>query len=492
MKILRTAKNVSLTVLVSALLLVPHCAVRAQETNQMEQLKRQLEQMQANFEKVQREQREQIEALTKQLNEVIQQQTAASDQKKLESQLAVELASNAPPATASAAEITPAPWSAAQPLTVARSASAYLNMSFDALFAAGGSTAPDVEALEFGSHDPKQNGFTVQNLEMTLDGKVDPYFRGQANLVFQVNPNGETTFEAEEAYLETISLPLNLQVKAGQYFTAFGRINPQHPHAWDFADQPLVIGRFLGPDGLRNPGAQVSWLAPTPFYSELFVSVQNSGGETAFSFGDTDGAELISQHPGVPVKVNNLGDLLYAPRYVVSFNPGDEHTVVLGASGAFGPNASGADANTRIYGADLFYKWKSSRHDKGFPFVTWQTEYLYSHYESAAFGGDLVTPPASATTFNNWGVYSQVSYGFRPRWVVSFRGDYVTGQPGDFWADPVLNNRYRFSPAITFYPSEFSKLRLQYNYDHIQNTGIENSVWLQLEFLLGAHSAHKF
>ena len=481
----------SLIVLVSALVLVPHRAVQAQETNQMNQLKRQLEQMQENFEKVQRAQREQIEALTKQLNEVIQHSTATAEQKKLEAQLALALATNQPAAVVAAAT-APSAWSPAQPLTVARSGASYLNMSFDGMFAVGGSSAQDVQALEYGGHDPKQNGFTVQNLEMTLDGKVDPYFKGQANIVLQINPDGETTVEAEEAYLETISLPWNLQVKAGQYYTQFGRINPQHPHSWDFVDQPLVIGRFLGPDGLRNPGAQISWLAPTPFYSELFLSVQNSGGATANSFRDVTGTELITQHPGVDTSVQNAGDMLYAPRYVMSFDLGDEHTLVLGGSAAFGPNASGQDGQTAIYGADLFYKWKSRNHDKGFPFVTWQTEYLYSHYDAAAYPGSPGFPSSSATTINNWGVYSQVSYGFRPRWVASLRGDFVTGQSGDFWTDPLLNDRSRISPALTFFPSEFSKIRLQYNYDHIQNVGVENSVWFQFEFLLGAHSAHKF
>ena len=448
--------------------------------------------MQENFNRQQLLQQQQIEALTKKLNEVIQQSTAASDQKKLESQRALDLATNRPNASASAAALAPAPWSPVQPLTVARSGASYLNLSFDALFAVGGSTAQNIEALEYGGHDPKQNGFTVQNLEMTLDGKVDPYFKGQANIVMQINPAGETSVEVEEAYLETISLPWNLQVKAGQYFTQFGRINPQHPHAWDFVDQPLVNGRFLGPDGLRNPGAQISWLTPTPFYSELFFSVQNSGGETATSFRDVEGAKLITQRPGVDTSVQNVGDMLYAPRYAMSFDLGDEHTMVLGGSGAFGPNASGQDGRTAIYGADLFYKWKSRKHDKGFPFVTWQTEYLYSHYSAAAYPGDINNPPSAATTINNWGVYSQVSYGFQPRWVASLRGDYVTGRPGDFWTNPLLNDRYRISPALTFYPSEFSKIRLQYNYDHIQNTGPENSLWLQFEFLLGAHSSHKF
>jgi len=375
-------------------------------------------------------------------------------------------------------------------MTLAGNVSSYVNLSFDALFAAGGSTSQDIESLQFGGHDPKQNGFTVQNLELTLDGTVDPYFRGQANLIFQLDAEGETVFEIEEAFAETLSLPFGLAVKGGQYFSPFGRINPTHPHTWDFVDQPLVIGRFLGPDGLRNPGAQVSWLAPTPFYSEVTLSVQNSRGETAFSFRNDEGSELIAGRPGAMTSVRGLGDLLYVPRYAASFDLGTEHTVLLGVSGAFGPNATGGD--TRVYGADLFYKWKSSHHHQGFPFVTWQTEFLYRDYHAAAYAGDPDNPATPDQTLHDWGVYSQVSYGFRPRWVASLRGDYVTGEPGTFSANPVANDRYRLAPAITFYPSEFSKLRLQYNYDDIQNTGIEHSLWLQLEFLLGAHSAHRF
>ena len=53
--------------------------------------------------------------------------------------------------------------------------------------------------------------------------------------------------------------------------------------------------------------------------------------------------------------------------------------------------------------------------------------------------------------------------------------------------------RYRLSPNITFYLTEFSKLRLQYNYDNILGDDrTEHSVFLQFEFLLGSHGAHKF
>ena len=81
----------------------------------------------------------------------------------------------------------------------------------------------------------------------------------------------------------------NLQVRGGQFMTDFGRINSQHPHSWSFVDVPLVNARFLGSDGLRNPGARLSWLAPTAFYSEMFLAVQNSQGETASGFRSSGG-----------------------------------------------------------------------------------------------------------------------------------------------------------------------------------------------------------
>jgi len=58
--------------------------------------------------------------------------------------------------------------------------------------------------------------------------------------------------------------------------------------------------------------------------------------------------------------------------------------------------------------------------------------------------------------------------------------------------DPLRNDRWRLSPNLTWYPSEYSKLRLQYNYDDRADIGVDHSVWFQFEFLLGAHAAHKF
>jgi hypothetical protein len=117
---------------------------------------------------------------------------------ELERQLAKELGATAPVPPASAAPAVP-------PITLVSGAAGknYLNLSVDALFAAGASTEPSVPPLEPGGHDPAQRGFTVQNLEAVFEGAVDPYFRGQANVVLQITPEGETTVELEEAYATT-------------------------------------------------------------------------------------------------------------------------------------------------------------------------------------------------------------------------------------------------------------------------------------------------
>jgi hypothetical protein len=113
-------------------------------------------------------------------------------------------------------------------------------------------------------------------------------------------------------------------------------------------------------------------------------------------------------------------------------------------------------------------------------------------YEVFQAGADPLAGLPSET-LKDWGFYSQVLWGFHPRWVAGLRGEYADGNTGAFDAGDVFRGeRVRVSPVLTFYPSEFSKIRLQYNYDQGELFGTEHSVWLQLEFLLGAHGAHKF
>lgn len=470
-------------------LLMAGLQVPAQEAGDVEQLRKQLQEMKASFEAAQKLQREQIEVLQKQLDAVQRQQAVAPP-----------VATMSAPVIASAPEVTK-DWKPTDPIRIGKGG-AYADLSMVGTFAVGGSTASDIAGgTQLGGHDPNQRGFTVQGVELSLQGAVDPYFRANANIAFLLGNDGETSVELEEGWLETVSLPGNLQIRAGQYLTEFGRINTQHPHSWGFVDAPIVNGRLLGEDGLRNPGARISWLVPTPFYSELFFGVQNSQGGTAYSFRNDHEGEAFLGRLADDQGVKGFSDMLYSARYAASFEPTENQTLLGGLSAVFGPNSSGGNTDTQIYGTDVYWKWKSPRAHGGFPFVSWQTEALLRRYQAGAstsvdLTGDSAPDFVPRETVTDWGAYSQVLWGFKPGWVAGLRGDFVTGNKADYeklyGADVSRATRWRISPNLTWYPSEFSKIRLQYNYDDRDLVGVDHSVWLQFEFLLGAHAAHKF
>ena len=300
------------------------------------------------------------------------------------------------------------------------------------MFALAASTAADLYHIEVGDHDPQQRGFNARNAEIALDGAVDPYFEGFANIVLKLDNDNETEIELEEAFMQTTSLPFGLQLKGGQFFAAFGRINPTHPHTWDFADAPLVNGRLLGPDGLRGVGVQLSWTLPVPWYSQLIGGMQNGRGGTAYSFRNPGENGIFYCRETTDREIRGLGDFLWLPRWENSFNLSETQTVLGGVSGAFDSNDTGATSRTQIYGADLLYKWKSTHAEGGFPFVKWQTEAMYSRFE-AGRGVDESFPVAE--TFHDWGMYSQVVWGFKKGWVAGVRGDYLHMQESQFTDD---------------------------------------------------------
>jgi len=360
----------------------------------------------------------------------------------------------------------------------------------------GSSTASD-EALGFmnlGDHDPKVRGFNVRNEELVISADVDPYFYGFFDVVYKINEDGDSEVELEEAYAVTTSLPANLQVKVGQFFTEFGRTNPGHPHTWQFLTYPIILGRVFGGDGWRGQGARVSWLAPIKDFSVMLLGgVQNAKGGTEASFLGVEG-EQVGAYTLMNEPFHGLSDLAWNARLEVSRDLAAWEgtvTALLGFSFGYGPNGTGSDANTSIYGADLYLKWRPESTDAGWPFVAWQTEFLWRDYDAAAQEDPAVLPP---TLYRDWGFYTDVVWAFRRPWTAGIRYDYADSNG----AYPGVAQRV--SVAVTYYTSEFARIRLQLNWD--DTNGLSSmvpgqsdhnfSVWLNFDFSLGKHGAHKF
>jgi hypothetical protein len=414
-----------------------------------------------------------------------------------------------------------------QPLG-ARSRLQLLDVSLDVLAAGGGSSATDdeLETLQGGGHDPNQRGFTLQNVELSLLGAVDPFLTGEAHLIYFIDPEGESNFEVEEAFARTQRLPFGLEehgleLEVGQFFTEFGRINPQHPHQWHWQDQPVVNTRFFGADGMRQTGVRAGWLTPLPWFSELHAGVQNAKGETMVSFLANDEVfeeRAIGGRPFGDERVGSPNDLLKLLRWVNAVDLSDTWSTQLGLSGVHGPNATGPDGSTLVYGADWVVKWRPLQTDRGWPFVLFESEIMRREYRADDFFGcpveeeDGACPVAETgigrEELRDWGFYAQLLWGFRRGWAGGLRFEHATGSGSDVAfddaagsfvrvsrdTDPFRADRTRVSPLLVFHPSEFSRLRLQYNYDVADDLDEEHqhSVWAGIEFLFGAHPAHGY
>ncbi|RIK90388.1 MAG: hypothetical protein DCC71_25570 [Proteobacteria bacterium] len=402
-----------------------------------------------------------------------------------------------------------------------------LDLSLDVLAAAGGSGATDdqLEILQGGGHDPRQRGFTLQQAELSMRGAVDPFFTGEAHLIYFLDPEGESQFEIEEAFATSRMLPFGLdehgvQLEVGHFFTEFGRINPIHPHAWDWMDLPVVNARLFGEDGMRAPGARVGWLLPLPWFSELHAGVQNAKGETMQSFLQSDEAaeeRPIGGRPFADPGVRSAADLAWLVRWVNGFDLSDTWSAQLGGSAMHGPNASGGDGATWLYGGDLVVKWRPLATDRGWPFVTFQSEILGRRYEADAFSVCLDASDCASgrvrvgrDALRDWGFYAQLLWGFRRNWAAGLRVEHATASGDGFDADatlatgraafvdpsldPYRDDRTRLSPLLVFHPSEFSRLRLQANYDWTESPELDDalSIWAGIEFLFGSHPAHAY
>lgn len=319
-----------------------------------------------------------------------------------------------------------------------------------------------------------RKGFNLDSAELFLFAPVDPYFNLYATI-----PVTEDGAELEEAYFVTTALPYGLQIKGGKFKSGFGRINSQHPHAWDFVDIPLAYKAFSGPEGVTEKGVQLTYLPPLPFYTLLGAEILQGENDILFGSDAKPGPHAYTLFAKASFDLSDNSTILFGP----SIMTGKTKTDSVAADTEF-------RGTSTLYGLEFTYKWKPSKTQN----LAVQSEYLYRRQKGKL--EDTVALTTNTLKRAQDGLYFQTVYQF-DRWRVGTRYDVLSlfkdnyilaGANQDFGKKP-----WRASGMLEFNATEFSRIRLQYNHDRSARNGKTNQeLFLQFVFGIGAHGAHPF
>ncbi len=318
--------------------------------------------------------------------------------------------------------------------------------------------------------DKPRNGLSLQEAELQFTADVDPYLR--ANALFSVGQeSGSASYSVspEEVFLETISLPY-VTIRAGKFKMALGRHNQLHAHAFPFISAPLIHTRILGDEGLNDAGISASALIPAPWFSEFTLQAFSLRNETLFGYN-------VAGDVGALARWKNLWDLR------------DSLTMELGFSGARGKNSRGVVAH--IWESDLTFKWRPTESTRQLALI-WSTEYLQAKRtglnqdRTVNVNGSDVTVQDSLERLG--GVATWLQFQFARRWWIQGRYEY-----SGLVHSPAVSEATKESALLAFLPSEFSAIRLQY--DWIQDKSRprkDHAIALQYNVSIGAHPAHTY
>lgn len=305
----------------------------------------------------------------------------------------------------------------------------------------------------------------VREAEVMLYGPIDHLFDGALSLA--AHPEGGASFfEIHEAYISSSKLIPRTRIKVGQYFLGIGRLNQFHRHDWPFVMAPkihqLVVGGKTqqGAEAIEDTGVEASVLLPLPFYLDLTLGATNG-----FTFGHS---HEEGERPRV---LTHYGKLL---TYFETGHMGWQ-------SGLSYLSRTDVDKVKRqIFGWDLVGKL---RRGKRLAFL-WQSEVWWRY-----LSGEVETERL-------FGFYAYPQYGWTDQVSTGVRFDF-TRTLGKKTVDGDDIGLIGVEPNITFKASEFSTIRLAYQFqEEVEGGGtptrVGHSMFVQTTFILGAHPAHDF
>lgn len=307
---------------------------------------------------------------------------------------------------------------------------------------------------ESGADAEGNDKLSVRELELIVGHPIDPYSRLDTTITFSDFENPVV----EEAYLTHWGLPAEVKARLGRIRPKIGKATAIHRDQLETADEPLVVQKYLGNEGLFRTGLELSGFLPLPWTSvthELTAGVMEGGiGEGGTLFGAT------RRRPSFYAHLKNFWDIT------------DASNLELGATYLVGSSDADASFEVNALGVDATVVHFVTPTNK----LKWQNELYVQDREETDAG----------VQNNPWGFYSLLDYRLSPRVGIGGRVDYV--EPVGL--DPAVVARdadTAWSGYLTFYQSEFARWRLQYRHTDFADGGDDNTLFVQGTVAVGVH-----
>lgn len=333
-------------------------------------------------------------------------------------------------------------------------------------------------------------GFNLGESEMSIAAEIDPQFRATTKLA--LSPTGGVS--VENAFVQTTGRGDGVQLKFGRFFSGLSALNEQHPHAWDFIDQPLAYVVFWNQQ-LNEDGIQLKWQAPTALMVELGLEMGKGRG-----FPGTDTAKngisatQLFAHVGdhsASTQHWRVGTSLHRTQRTDA-----ESTHVPDRLNTRGGVTDRFNGDSQTVGLELLW-WVSDDGDIEESSTKVQAEY-FQRKESGQLTYDTLganITDAYATAQRGW--YVQALHQFMPDWRSGIRYDRLDSgltQIGSLNTNTVISD-YGFNPSrlswmVEYSPTTASKFRLQLARDLSRQNSADNQLFLQYIMRIGTHNHH--
>lgn len=325
--------------------------------------------------------------------------------------------------------------------------------------------SPEESTLEDGDR------FRLQEIEIGIQGAVDPYFRYDAFLGLH-----DGAIEAEEAYATTLALPARLQAKVGKFLLPFGKTNLTHPPEQATIDPPLAIQEFFGEEGFSSAGVWASVVgAPLGVPQELALVVADGAEPGAHAEAGTDAAAERAPRPAADGDsgsgrglLDDLADRLWLAHLKTSVDFTRASNLEVGLSWA----TSAVDGpRTNLYGVDATWRWKPPERAK---------------YRSALLQAEAYWRRDLSEPDPRFGAFALAQWQLARRWHVGARFDTVEG------IEAAEGTTTAGQALLRFFPTEFSQIRLAVERRSPEHDAAVDRVLVQTTFALGPHRPHAY